>query len=77
VDKHGIYWSLISYCPFLRDGIEVFDGDKFKYNENGIDFIISYSRIASELQPIEVWPEVSDPIIGEGSIDGGDIQYEW
>lgn len=60
----------------MRDSFEVLHGDQFQYNEDGIDFIIDFYRVAGELQLFEIIPEPSDPIKGDGSLDGSDITYD-
>jgi hypothetical protein len=72
-----VHGKLIEACPFLRDGIFVSEGWEHLYNENGIDFTISYPFINGSLKPIEIWPEFDNPIIGDGSADGSDIIYEF
>jgi hypothetical protein len=56
-NRHHVQATLTAHCPFLRDGVEVLDGDLFQYNEDGIDFIISFPRIVGELPLFEVWTE--------------------
>ena len=46
------------------------------YGELGIDFLIDFHSVAGPLMKIEVYPEPSDPIIGDGDVEGYNIIYE-
>ena len=57
-----LYRALYKACPTLRDRISVEHGNEYQYSEDGIDFIIKFTRIQGQLPQFKLHPDLNDPL---------------
>jgi hypothetical protein len=59
-----IYTAIIRTCPIYREKIEIWDGLKYGYTQDGRDIMIRFVGLNYDVPQMEVLDGFSDPIQG-------------